>query len=120
MRVPRCLFTARMEDGEQVPLPLFGGARGPDVTRNMREMERVFCAALDDLGTNRHIISDNRSTLWLNEFRKWVVDVGSGGLEMGAALFWEVGDGHVVRWFRKWVVGIRSAGDTDWDSDYGR
>ena len=61
-----------MEDGEQVHLPLFGGARGPDVTRNMREMERVFCAALSDLGANRQIISDNRSTQWLNEFRKSV------------------------------------------------
>ena len=72
-----------MEDGEQVPLPLFGGARGPDVTRNMREMERVFCAALDDLGTNRHIISDNRSTLWLNEFRKWVAGVCKEGTHVG-------------------------------------
>ena len=62
-----------MEDGEQVALPLFGGARAPDVSRNMREMERVFCAALTDLGTNRQIISDNRSTQWLNEFRKSVL-----------------------------------------------
>ena len=60
----------RMEDGDQVQLPLFGGARGPDVTRNMREMERVFCAALNDLGASRQIISDNRSTQWLNDFRK--------------------------------------------------
>ncbi|XP_037072257.1 dynein heavy chain 2, axonemal-like [Pollicipes pollicipes] len=69
--VERSVHWAWMEDGEQVPLPLFAGARGPEIARSMQELERVFSACLKDIGSNKQIISDNRSTQWLNEFRKF-------------------------------------------------
>ncbi|KAF0304891.1 Dynein-1-beta heavy chain, flagellar inner arm I1 complex [Amphibalanus amphitrite] len=91
------MYLNRMEDGEQVPLPLFGGARAPDVARNMREMERVFCAALADLGTNRQIISDNRSTQWLNEFRKFRMRVKDVELMLSNIIDWSFETVRTVR-----------------------
>ncbi|XP_044939240.1 dynein axonemal heavy chain 2 isoform X5 [Mustela putorius furo] len=69
---------ARWEDGQQAPLPCFFGAQGPQITRNLLEIEDIFHKYLNMLRAVRGGILDVKNTSWhedYNRFRNGVKDL---------------------------------------------
>ncbi|VFV46779.1 low quality protein: dynein heavy [Lynx pardinus] len=69
---------ARWEDGKQGPLPCFFGAQGPQITRNLLEIEDIFHKNLHMLRAVRGGILDVKNTSWhedYNRFRSGVKDL---------------------------------------------
>uniref|UniRef100_A0A8C6DTU3 Dynein axonemal heavy chain 2 n=1 Tax=Moschus moschiferus TaxID=68415 RepID=A0A8C6DTU3_MOSMO len=69
---------ARWEDGKQGPLPCFSGAQGPQITRNLLEIEDIFHKNLHMLRAVRGGILDVKNTSWhedYNRFRAGVKDL---------------------------------------------
>ncbi|KAM5307672.1 dynein axonemal heavy chain 2 [Glossophaga mutica] len=69
---------ARWEDGKQGPLPCFFGAQGPQITRNLLEIEDIFHKNLYTLRAVRGGILDVKNTSWhedYNRFRAGVKDL---------------------------------------------
>ncbi|ELR57060.1 Dynein heavy chain 2, axonemal, partial [Bos mutus] len=69
---------ARWEDGKQGPLPCFFGAQGPQITRNLLEIEDIFHKNLHVLRAVRGGILDVKNTSWhedYNRFRAGVKDL---------------------------------------------
>ncbi|XP_034845406.1 dynein heavy chain 2, axonemal [Mirounga leonina] len=69
---------ARWEDGKQAPLPRFFGAQGPQITRNLLEIEDIFHKNLHTLRAVRGGILDVKNTSWhedYNRFRTGVKDL---------------------------------------------
>ncbi|KAF5911845.1 hypothetical protein HPG69_015823, partial [Diceros bicornis minor] len=69
---------ARWEDGKQGPLPCFFGAQGPQITRNLLEIEDIFHRNLHMLRAVRGGILDVKNTSWhedYNRFRAGVKDL---------------------------------------------
>ncbi|KAI4566385.1 hypothetical protein MJG53_015062 [Ovis ammon polii x Ovis aries] len=69
---------ARWEDGKQGPLPCFFGAQGPQITRNLLEIEDIFHRNLHVLRAVRGGILDVKNTSWhedYNRFRAGVKDL---------------------------------------------
>lgn len=64
---------ARWEDGKQGPLPCFFGAQGPQITRNLLEIEDIFHKYLHVLRAVRGGILDVKNTSWHEDYNKWVV-----------------------------------------------
>ncbi|KAB1265174.1 Dynein heavy chain 2; axonemal, partial [Camelus dromedarius] len=69
---------ARWEDGKQGPLPCFFGAQGPQIARNLLEIEDIFHKNLHVLRAVRGGILDVKNTSWhedYNRFRAGVKDL---------------------------------------------
>ncbi|XP_039087571.1 dynein heavy chain 2, axonemal [Hyaena hyaena] len=69
---------ARWEDGNQGPLPCFFGAQGPQVTRNLLEIEDIFHKNLQMLRAVRGGILDVKNASWhedYNRFRSGIKDL---------------------------------------------
>uniref|UniRef100_A0A8C8SM12 Dynein axonemal heavy chain 2 n=1 Tax=Pelusios castaneus TaxID=367368 RepID=A0A8C8SM12_9SAUR len=69
---------ARWEDGKQTPLPCFFGHRGPQMTRNLLEIEETFQKHLHTLRNMKGEILDVKNTFWhedFNRFRSGVKDL---------------------------------------------
>ncbi|XP_006863561.1 PREDICTED: dynein heavy chain 2, axonemal [Chrysochloris asiatica] len=69
---------ARWEDGKQGPLPCFSGAQGPQITRNLLEIEDIFHKNLHRLRAVRGGILDVKNISWhedYNRFRAGVKDL---------------------------------------------
>ncbi|XP_038624757.1 dynein heavy chain 2, axonemal [Tachyglossus aculeatus] len=69
---------ARWEDGTQGPLPCFSGAQGPQVSRNLLEIEDIFHKNLMMLRAVHGGILDVKNTSWhedYNRFRAGVKDL---------------------------------------------
>uniref|UniRef100_A0A8C6W7X2 Dynein axonemal heavy chain 2 n=1 Tax=Nannospalax galili TaxID=1026970 RepID=A0A8C6W7X2_NANGA len=69
---------ARWEDGKQGPLPCFFGAQGPQITRNLLEIEDIFHKNLQTLRAVRGGILDVKNTSWhedYNRFRAGIKDL---------------------------------------------
>ncbi|XP_078389870.1 dynein axonemal heavy chain 2 [Cetorhinus maximus] len=64
-------FFARWEDGEQIPLPCFGGHRGPDITRSLLEIEATFDKNLHMLKAMKNEILDVKNTFWHDEYSRF-------------------------------------------------
>lgn len=62
---------ARWEDGTQGPLPCFFGAQGPQITRNLLEIEDIFHKNLQTLRAVRGGILDVKNTSWHEDYNKF-------------------------------------------------
>ncbi|KAM7377518.1 hypothetical protein PAMA_014021 [Pampus argenteus] len=62
---------ARWEDGQQRPLPCFGGCQGPEFTRSLLEIEGNFHRGLRNLHSVDKSILDLENNTWGNEFNKF-------------------------------------------------
>ncbi|XP_006151956.1 dynein heavy chain 2, axonemal [Tupaia chinensis] len=62
---------ARWEDGTQGPLPCFFGAQGPQITRNLLEIEDIFHKNLHTLRAVRGGILDVKNTSWHEDYNKF-------------------------------------------------
>uniref|UniRef100_A0A2R9BMS2 Dynein axonemal heavy chain 2 n=1 Tax=Pan paniscus TaxID=9597 RepID=A0A2R9BMS2_PANPA len=62
---------ARWEDGKQGPLPCFFGAQGPQITRNLLEIEDIFHKNLHTLRAVRGGILDVKNTCWHEDYNKF-------------------------------------------------
>ncbi|XP_006899240.1 PREDICTED: dynein heavy chain 2, axonemal [Elephantulus edwardii] len=62
---------ARWEDGKQGPLPCFFGAQGPQITRNMLEIEDIFSKHLHVLRAVGGGILDVKNTSWHDDYNKF-------------------------------------------------
>uniref|UniRef100_A0A8C8ZZR2 Dynein axonemal heavy chain 2 n=1 Tax=Prolemur simus TaxID=1328070 RepID=A0A8C8ZZR2_PROSS len=62
---------ARWEDGKQGPLPCFFGAQGPQITRNLLEIEDIFYKHLHMLRAVRGGILDVKNTTWHEDYNKF-------------------------------------------------
>ncbi|XP_021031708.1 dynein heavy chain 2, axonemal [Mus caroli] len=62
---------ARWEDGKQGPLPCFFGAQGPQITRNLLEIEDIFHKNLQTLRAVRGGILDVKNTSWHEDYNKF-------------------------------------------------
>uniref|UniRef100_A0A8D0HGT5 Dynein axonemal heavy chain 2 n=1 Tax=Sphenodon punctatus TaxID=8508 RepID=A0A8D0HGT5_SPHPU len=58
----------RWEDGKQTPLPCFFGHRGPQMTRNLLEIEETFHKHLNTLRNVKGGILDVKNTSWHEDF----------------------------------------------------
>ncbi|KAM4675882.1 dynein axonemal heavy chain 2 [Discoglossus pictus] len=68
----------RWEDGKQTPLPCFSGHRGPQITRNLLEIEETFQKNMLILKSVKKTILDVKNTSWhddYNRFRAGVKDL---------------------------------------------
>ncbi|KAM4844901.1 dynein axonemal heavy chain 2 isoform 2-T2 [Thomomys bottae] len=66
---------ARWEDGKQGPLPCFFGAQGPQITRNLLEIEDIFHKSLSMLRSVRGDILDVKNTFWHEDYNKFRASV---------------------------------------------
>ncbi|XP_035155786.1 dynein axonemal heavy chain 2 isoform X7 [Callithrix jacchus] len=62
---------ARWEDGKQGPLPCFFGAQGPQITRNLLEIEDTFHKNLQMLRATHGGILDVKNTSWHEDYNKF-------------------------------------------------
>ncbi|XP_028810290.1 dynein heavy chain 2, axonemal isoform X2 [Denticeps clupeoides] len=62
---------ARWEDGEQMPLPCFGGRRGPETTRSLRELEATFNKNLQILFSNCQGTLNIKNTSWQSHYSRF-------------------------------------------------
>ncbi|XP_069502374.1 dynein axonemal heavy chain 2 [Ambystoma mexicanum] len=68
----------RWEDGQQTPLPCFSGHIGPQITRNLLEIEETFQKNLLILKQAKKTILDIKNTTWhddYNRFRAGIKDL---------------------------------------------
>lgn len=61
---------ARREEGEQVPLPCFGGRQGAEVTRSLLEVEAAFDKSIQTLRSVRKGILDVKNTSWHDDYNR--------------------------------------------------
>lgn len=61
---------ARREDGNKTPLPIFGGQRGPEITRSLLEIENAFEKNLLILRNVKKTILDVKATTWHDDYNK--------------------------------------------------
>ena len=62
---------ARCYEGKKHPVPCFGGSRGPELTRNMREIEYIFEKFLSGLKAVRKTILDVKASSWHDDYNKF-------------------------------------------------
>ncbi|KAJ0006370.1 hypothetical protein NQD34_013643, partial [Periophthalmus magnuspinnatus] len=62
---------ARWEDGEQRPLPCFGGCQGPEFTRSLLDLEGKFHQGLQNLHSVGKGILDVKDASWRVEFTRF-------------------------------------------------
>ncbi|XP_059574595.1 dynein axonemal heavy chain 2 isoform X3 [Alligator mississippiensis] len=62
---------ARWEDGKQTPLPCFFGHRGPQMMRNLVEIEETFQKHLLALRNMKGNILDVKNTFWHEDFNRF-------------------------------------------------
>ena len=62
---------ARCSEGKKKPVPNFGGCRGPDITRSLKEIEHTFEKHLATLKVVRKTILDVKVTSWHDDFNKF-------------------------------------------------
>jgi dynein heavy chain len=58
-------------EGKRRPIPCFGGCRGPEVTRTIKEIEHTFSRHLSGLKAVRRTILDVQSIIWHDEYLKF-------------------------------------------------
>lgn len=61
---------ARWEDGQQRPLPIFSGSRGPEFSSALLEIECSFHLSLQKLRSCDKAILDILNIKWCSEFNK--------------------------------------------------
>lgn len=61
----------RYSEGEKRPVPCFGGCRGVEVTRSMKEIEHTFDKYLTALKAVRRTILDVKATSWHDDYNKF-------------------------------------------------
>lgn len=69
---------ANADDGEKKPLPTFGGQKGPEIARNLNEIESTFQKHLLELRRVKSTILDVKATSWhedYNQFRSAVKEM---------------------------------------------
>lgn len=69
---------ANQEDGEKKQLPIFGGQKGPEITRSLNEIESTFHRHLFELRKVKDVILDVKATSWhefYNKFRTAVKEM---------------------------------------------
>ena len=62
---------ANWEDGEKKELPVFGGQKGPEISRNLSEIESTFNRHLMDLRRVKNSILDVKATTWHEDYNKF-------------------------------------------------
>ncbi|XP_048588102.1 dynein axonemal heavy chain 2 isoform X2 [Nematostella vectensis] len=62
---------ARMYNGEQSPLPCFHGVRGPEIVRNLLEIEATFEKNIQILKAVKKTILDVKATTWHDDFNRF-------------------------------------------------
>ncbi len=61
---------ANADDGEKKPLPIFGGQKGPDIVRNLNEIESTFSKHLLELRRVKRTILDVKATSWHEDYNR--------------------------------------------------
>ncbi len=62
---------ARYSDGKRKPVPSFGGCRGPEITRSLKEIEHTFDKHLAGLKAVRKTILDVKAGGWHDEYNRF-------------------------------------------------
>ncbi len=62
---------ARYSDGKRKPVPSFGGCRGPEITRSLKEIEHTFDKHLARLKDVRRTILDVKASGWHDEYNQF-------------------------------------------------
>ena len=62
---------ANYEDGEKKQLPIFGGQKGPEIVRNLGEIESTFNRYLLDLRKVKKTILNVKATSWHENYNKF-------------------------------------------------
>lgn len=61
---------ANADDGEKKSLPIFGGQKGPEIARNLYEIESTFNKHLMDLRRVKNTILDVKATSWHENYNR--------------------------------------------------
>ena len=64
---------ANYEDGEKLPLPIFGGQKGPEISRSLGEISSTFERHLGELRKVKLTILDVKATSWHEDYNKYVL-----------------------------------------------
>ena len=62
---------ARFSEGKKKPVPCFGGCRGADMTRSLREIEHTFEKHLSGLRAVKRTILDVKATGWYDDYNRF-------------------------------------------------
>lgn len=61
-------FARKLEAGKKVPIPLFGGSRGPETMKSLEDIEVTFDRYINNLWNIRKHILDVKATQWHDEY----------------------------------------------------
>jgi dynein heavy chain len=61
---------ANYANGDKQPLPIFGGQKGPEITRSLLEISSTFDRHLNELRKVKHTILDVKATTWHEDYNK--------------------------------------------------
>lgn len=62
---------ARCSEGKKNPVPCFGGTRGAELTRSLKEIEHTFEKYLSNLKAVRKSILDVKASTWHDDYNKF-------------------------------------------------
>jgi dynein heavy chain len=62
---------ANAEDGDKRQLPIFGGQKGPEITKSLGEIESTFNRHLLELRKVKNVILDVKNTSWHEHYNKF-------------------------------------------------
>lgn len=62
---------AHYSEGQKQPLPFFSGCKGPEMARNLREIEQTFEKHLLILKAVQSSVLDVKATVWHQEYKKY-------------------------------------------------
>lgn len=61
---------ANYEDGDKLPPPVFGGQKGPEISRSLSEISSTFERHLGELRKVKATILDVKATSWHEDYNK--------------------------------------------------
>lgn len=62
---------ARQNDGDKTEMPHFAGQKGPEIVRNLLEIEAQFEKNLQQLRIQKKTILDVKATSWHDSYNKY-------------------------------------------------
>ncbi|RKP21179.1 hypothetical protein ROZALSC1DRAFT_20732 [Rozella allomycis CSF55] len=68
-------FARKQVNGEKLPIPKFGGTKGPETAKSLEDIERAFERQLNLLWENKKHILDVKATKWHDEYSEFKLGV---------------------------------------------
>ena len=61
----------RFEEGNKAEMPIFQGAKGPEIELLLLQIENMFAKLMANLNENRSVIVDVKATTWHDQYNRF-------------------------------------------------